>query len=62
MPANISVHYDPFDNLAYVVAGRRRYALYAPDLISKLYVGPIDNTMPSSLVGETRQSARRDFQ
>jgi hypothetical protein len=44
-PSNISAHYDTFDNLACVVAGRRRFTLYAPDLISKLYVGPIDNTM-----------------
>jgi hypothetical protein len=44
-PSNISAHYDTFDNLACVVAGRRRFTLYAPELISKLYVGPIDNTM-----------------
>ncbi len=44
-PSNISAHYDTFDNLACVVAGRRRFTLYAPDLIGKLYVGPIDNTM-----------------
>jgi hypothetical protein len=44
-PSNISAHYDTFDNLACVVAGHRRFTLYAPDLISKLYVGPIDNTM-----------------
>jgi len=44
-PSNISAHYDTFDNLACVVAGRRRFTLYAPELISKLYIGPIDNTM-----------------
>lgn len=44
-PSNISAHYDTFDNLACVVAGRRRFTLYAPDLIGKLYIGPIDNTM-----------------
>lgn len=43
--ANISSHYDTFDNLACVVAGRRRFTLYSPELIGKLYVGPIDNTM-----------------
>jgi hypothetical protein len=43
--ANISSHYDTFDNLACVVAGRRKFTLYAPDLIGGLYIGPIDNTM-----------------
>jgi hypothetical protein len=43
--ANISSHYDTFDNLACVVAGRRRFTLYAPELIGRLYVGPLDNTM-----------------
>jgi hypothetical protein len=43
--ANISSHYDTFDNLACVIAGRRRFTLYAPELISRLYAGPIDNTM-----------------
>ncbi len=43
--ANISSHYDTFDNLACVIAGRRRFTLYAPELIGRLYIGPIDNTM-----------------
>jgi len=43
--ANVSSHYDTFDNLACVIAGRRRFTLYAPELIGRLYVGPIDNTM-----------------
>jgi hypothetical protein len=44
-PSNISSHYDTLDNLACVVAGRRRFTLYAPALIDRLYVGPIDHTM-----------------
>lgn len=48
--ANISTHYDTSDNLACVIAGRRRFTLYAPDLISRLYVGPIDNTMAGAPV------------
>jgi hypothetical protein len=44
-PSNVSSHYDAFDNLACVVAGRRRFTLYAPEHIAKLYMGPIDNTM-----------------
>lgn len=41
----VSCHYDTFDNLACVVAGRRRFTLYPPDAIGDLYVGPIDHTM-----------------
>jgi Cupin-like domain len=43
--SNVSAHYDTVDNLACVAAGIRRFTLYAPQLIDKLYVGPIDNTM-----------------
>ncbi|HXP64657.1 MAG TPA: cupin-like domain-containing protein [Steroidobacteraceae bacterium] len=43
--ANVSAHYDTVDNLACVAAGSRRFTLFAPDSIDKLYVGPIDNTM-----------------
>jgi Cupin-like domain len=48
--ANISCHHDTFDNLACVVAGRRRFTLFAPELIGRLYVGPIDNTMAGAPV------------
>lgn len=48
--ANISSHYDTSDNLACVVAGKRRFTLYAPDLIGRLYIGPIDNTMAGAPV------------
>jgi hypothetical protein len=43
--SNVSSHYDAFDNIACVIAGRRRFTLYAPELTSSLYIGPIDNTM-----------------
>ncbi len=43
--SNVSSHYDTLDNLACVVAGRRRFTLYAPGLTGRLYVGPIDHTM-----------------
>lgn len=48
--SNVSSHYDTFDNLACVVAGRRRFTLYAPELIERLYPGPIDNTMAGATV------------
>lgn len=50
--SRVACHYDTYDNLAVVVAGRRRFTLYPPDAIGDLYVGPIDHTMagqPTSL-------------
>ena len=50
--STVACHYDTFDNIALVAAGRRRFTLYPPDAIGDLYVGPIDHTMaghPTSL-------------
>lgn len=47
----VSSHYDTFDNIACVIAGRRRFKLYRPDTIGNLYVGPIDFTMAGPPVG-----------
>jgi hypothetical protein len=55
--SNVSAHYDAMDNLACVAAGTRRFTLYAPELISKLYVGPIDNTMAGQPVSLAASSA-----
>jgi len=44
-PSNVSSHYDTYDNLVCCIAGTRKFTLYAPDCVGKLYVGPIDNTM-----------------
>lgn len=43
--SNVSSHYDTFDNVACVLAGHRRFTLYAPELVGRLYMGPIDHTM-----------------
>ena len=62
--ANISSHYDTFDNLACVIAGYRRFTLYAPELISKLYIGPLDNTMsgpPVSLAASAPEGNADSF-
>ena len=60
--SNVSSHYDTLDNLACVVAGRRRFTLYAPELTGRLYVGPIDHTMagqPVSLAASSPRDPRR---
>jgi hypothetical protein len=62
--ANISSHYDTFDNLACVIAGRRRFTLYAPELIGRLYIGPLDNTMsgpPVSLAASAAAGSEAQF-
>jgi Cupin-like domain len=62
--SNVSSHYDTFDNLACVIAGTRRFTLYAPELIRRLYVGPIDNTMagaPVSLAASAPPGNANEF-
>ncbi|HEY6456130.1 MAG TPA: cupin-like domain-containing protein [Steroidobacteraceae bacterium] len=58
--SNVSSHYDTFDNLACVIAGRRRFTLYAPELIGRLYVGPIDRTMAGPPVSLAASAAPDD--
>lgn len=46
-------HFDESANIACVVAGRRRFTLFAPEQVSDLYIGPIGNAptgTPISLV------------
>ncbi|HEX2099716.1 MAG TPA: cupin-like domain-containing protein [Candidatus Synoicihabitans sp.] len=43
--SNVSAHYDTMDNVACVVTGERRFTLFAPESIGRLYMGPLDHTM-----------------
>lgn len=42
--SRVAAHYDAPDNIACVVAGKRRFTLFPPDQIDNLYVGPLDYT------------------
>ncbi|MBO9711041.1 MAG: cupin-like domain-containing protein [Caulobacter sp.] len=51
--ARAQTHYDMADNIAVVVAGRRRFTLFPPEQTANLYVGPLDFTLagqPISMV------------
>lgn len=46
----VQTHYDPVDNIACVVAGRRRFTLFPPQQAVNLYVGPLDKTVAGAPV------------
>ena len=49
-PVKTQIHHDPEHNLACVIAGRRRFVLFPPEQVVNLYIGPIENPPPLSLV------------
>ena len=60
--STVACHYDTFDNVACVVAGRRTFTLFPPEAVSDLYVGPIDHTMAGQPVSLATGSSREDPQ
>lgn len=56
----VACHYDAYDNIACVVAGRRRFTLYPPDAIGDLYVGRIDHTLAGQPVSLAASAAEGD--
>jgi len=58
----VSPHFDAADNVACVVAGRRRFTLFPPEQVANLYIGPFDLTpggLPISVVDHTAPNLER---
>ena len=49
-PVRTQIHHDRDHNLACVIAGRRRFVLFPPEQVANLYIGPMDNPPPLSVV------------
>ena len=51
--SRVAPHFDESENVACVVAGRRRFTIFPPEQVENLYIGPLDFTIagqPASMV------------
>lgn len=58
----VATHFDPMENIACVVAGRRRFTVFPPEQTPNLYIGPLDLTpagAPVSMVSVTEPELER---
>jgi Cupin-like domain len=56
----VPAHFDESDNVACVVAGRRRFTLFPPEQVANLYVGPLDYA-PTGAAMSMVQFSEPDF-
>ena len=56
----VQTHYDISNNIACVVAGRRRFTLFPPEQLVNLYVGPLEFTLAGQPISMARLD-RPDF-
>lgn len=57
----VPAHFDESNNVACVVAGRRRFTLFPPEQVANLYVGPLDYA-PTGAAMSIVQFAKPDFE
>lgn len=57
----VPAHFDESNNVACVVAGRRRFTLFPPEQVANLYVGPLDYA-PTGAAMSMVQLAKPDFE
>ncbi|GGZ44432.1 cupin-like domain-containing protein [Asticcacaulis endophyticus] len=49
-PLRVQTHYDLSNNIAALVAGKRRFTLFPPEQLANLYAGPLDFTLSGAPV------------
>jgi mannose-6-phosphate isomerase-like protein (cupin superfamily) len=55
--SKVATHHDPVDNIAVVVAGRRRFTLFPPETEADLYMGPAHPTPAGTRVSMVHVTA-----